>query len=251
MGKSNALRWVKTLFFLISMTASLLLVCAPPLLVAILDFVLPSALLSAASDPVFSPFFVFSQLRSFDFGTTLVDLPLVSSARSLLILCVYSVWEGKGPYLGITMASNLVSFAYVLFKAVAFYGTASMEITGSKEERLIEALFLSSLALAMAHVVVAYRTNCRERRKLLVYRIDIEAVQVPSYKESIPTAHIHLEIQMEVTELKMNPQPPNCENIHSGTSWYTIREIDARSINLHARCPPNHNYKISAFNQQP
>ena len=95
-----------------------------------------------------------------------------------MIAGVYSVWDGKGPYLGITMASNLFSFAYVLFKAVAFYGVASMEITGSREGRLIEALFLSSLALAMAHIVVAYRTNCRERRKLLVYRIDIEAVQV-------------------------------------------------------------------------
>ncbi|KAH7664448.1 hypothetical protein IHE45_14G121000 [Dioscorea alata] len=182
MAKSSPLRWAKTIFFLISMTASLLLVCAPPLLVAILDFVLPSALLSAASNPPLSLYFVFSQLRNFDFSFTLVDVPLLSIARSFLILCVYSVWDGKGPYLGIAMASNLISFAYVLFKAVAFYGVASMEITGSREGRLIEALFLSSLALAMAHIVVAYRTNCRERRKLLVYRIDIEAVQVPSYK---------------------------------------------------------------------
>lgn len=38
------------------------------------------------------------------------------------------------------------------------------------------ALFICSLALAVGHIVVAYRTSCRERRKLLVYKIDIEAV---------------------------------------------------------------------------
>ena len=40
------------------------------------------------------------------------------------------------------------------------------------------ALFMCSLALAVGHVAVAYRTSCRERRKLLVYKIDIEAVSV-------------------------------------------------------------------------
>ncbi|KAJ6892009.1 hypothetical protein NC651_025252 [Populus alba x Populus x berolinensis] len=37
------------------------------------------------------------------------------------------------------------------------------------------ALFFCSLLLAIGHVVVAYRTSCRERRKLWVYKIDIEA----------------------------------------------------------------------------
>ena len=40
------------------------------------------------------------------------------------------------------------------------------------------ALFICSLLLAIGHVAVAYRTSCRERRKLLVYRIDIEAVSL-------------------------------------------------------------------------
>ncbi|ONI01813.1 hypothetical protein PRUPE_6G160600 [Prunus persica] len=35
-----------------------------------------------------------------------------------------------------------------------------------------------SLVLAVGHIVVAYRTSCRERRKLWVYKIDIEAVVV-------------------------------------------------------------------------
>ncbi|OUZ99088.1 hypothetical protein BVC80_9077g13 [Macleaya cordata] len=37
------------------------------------------------------------------------------------------------------------------------------------------ALFSSSLVLAIGHIAVAYRTSCRERRKLLIYKIDIEA----------------------------------------------------------------------------
>ncbi|BBH09756.1 alpha/beta-Hydrolases superfamily protein [Prunus dulcis] len=32
------------------------------------------------------------------------------------------------------------------------------------------------MVLAVGHIVVAYRTSCRERRKLWVYKIDIEAV---------------------------------------------------------------------------
>jgi len=38
------------------------------------------------------------------------------------------------------------------------------------------ALFLCSWILAIGHIVVAYRTSCRERRKLLVFKIDIESV---------------------------------------------------------------------------
>ncbi|XP_052140152.1 uncharacterized protein LOC127759983 [Oryza glaberrima] len=39
-------------------------------------------------------------------------------------------------------------------------------------------MFLMSLALAAAHITVAYRASCRERRRLLVYRIDIEAIPI-------------------------------------------------------------------------
>lgn len=48
---------------------------------------------------------------------------------------------------------------------------------GPREWWAREAMFLSSLVLAVGHIVVAYRTSCRERRKLLVYRIDLEAVR--------------------------------------------------------------------------
>jgi hypothetical protein len=79
-------RWAKTAFFLAAMLASLLLVCAPPLLVVILDLALPPALFSAAyGGPFVSA--ALAQARAFDFRSSLVDLPAVSAARASLILC--------------------------------------------------------------------------------------------------------------------------------------------------------------------
>lgn len=87
-------RLLKTIFFVFTMLASLLLVCAPPLLVVGLDLLLPPALLSAAlrSGPVYAaaspPPSLYDQLfASFDFRSSLVDLPAVSAARALLVLC--------------------------------------------------------------------------------------------------------------------------------------------------------------------
>lgn len=86
--EGRMLRWAKTLYFLLTMLASLLLVCAPPLLVVILDLLLPSALLSAASNhSSYSTIRLSSHLKSYRFQSSLVDIPLVSVARSLLILC--------------------------------------------------------------------------------------------------------------------------------------------------------------------
>ncbi|AQL06222.1 Alpha/beta hydrolase related protein [Zea mays] len=79
-------RWAKTAFVLAAMLASLLLVCAPPLLVVLLDLALPPALLSATLRGSLAPAVV-AQARAFDFRSSLVDLPAVSAARALLILC--------------------------------------------------------------------------------------------------------------------------------------------------------------------
>lgn len=94
---------------------------------------------------------------------------------------VYLVCEGRGPYLGITTACSFASIAFVSLKAATMFGAETVQgrrllAVGSEDGAAIEALFLSSMALAVAHIVVAYRTSCRERRKLIVYRIDIEAV---------------------------------------------------------------------------
>ncbi|KAI0500001.1 hypothetical protein KFK09_018209 [Dendrobium nobile] len=180
---SRAWRGAKTLFFVVNMLASLLLVCAPPLLVILLDLLLPSALLAAANRPAFytAPSLSF-QLRTFQIQDSLIDLPVISIARSILILCFYLCCNGWGPYLGVTTVCGIGSVGYVSLKAIMMFGPEALRgqrrllMFGAKEGPAIEALFLSSMALAMAHVVAAYRTSCRERRKLLVYKLDIEAV---------------------------------------------------------------------------
>lgn len=73
---------------------------------------------------------------------------------------------------------SVSSLLFVSFKASFVFGNkASMMERGGGYAGGVEiALFACSLALAIGHIVVAYRTSCRERRKLLVYKIDIEAV---------------------------------------------------------------------------
>ena len=73
------------------------------------------------------------------------------------------------------MACSLISVAFVAVKAWCVFG----EMMTSKGERAMEmGLFICSLFLGVAHIVVAYRGSCRERRKLRVYEIDIEAVRI-------------------------------------------------------------------------
>lgn len=171
------LRVVKTLFFLITMILSLLLFSAPVLLV-IADALLPSALLSTLSPVSLSLTTLSSHFQNYDFRYSLIDIPLVSIIRSFIIFCVYSLCDGprlsrsRGPYLCITTLCSVLSLLFVSFKAVYVFGNGSGYVGGGTEI----ALFVCSCALAVGHVVVAYRTSCRERRKLLVYKIDIESI---------------------------------------------------------------------------
>jgi hypothetical protein len=177
-------RWAKTAFFLVAMLASLLLVCAPPLLVVLLDLLLPPALLSSflRAHPHHHPRSFADQARAFRFASSLVDLPAVSAARSLLILCAYTACGGAGAaYTWVAVACSVASLCYVLAKAVAVFGAAGalglqVQVQGKGQLVAVEAMFLMSLALAAAHLAMAYRATCRERRRLLVYRIDVEAV---------------------------------------------------------------------------
>lgn len=177
----RVVRGVKTLFFLLTMLISLLVFSAP-VIVAIADALLPSALLSAGSlapNPPLSYVNISSHLRSYDFRFSLIDIPLISLVRSAVILCVYSFCDGpslsRGPYLGITTVVSMASLAFVSFKASFVFGNPSID-RGGHGGAMEVALFVSSLVLGVGHVVVAYRTSCRERRKLLIYKIDIEAV---------------------------------------------------------------------------
>ncbi|CAN6324723.1 unnamed protein product [Urochloa humidicola] len=183
-------RWAKTAFFLAAMLASLLLVCAPPLLVVLLDLALPPALLSAslravAGDGDSGASFAsaaLAQARGFDFRSSLVDLPAVSAARALLILCAYVVCGGGGAYLWVVAGCAAGSVSYVLAKAAAVLprrAEALVQAGGAAAPAVAaaagpEAMIVLSLALAAAHIAAAYRTSCRERRRMLVYRIDVE-----------------------------------------------------------------------------
>lgn len=166
----RVLRGAKTIFFLLTMSFSLLLFSLPILLL-LADALLPAALFSntLSTTPLSD------QLRSYDFQHSLIDVPIISLVRSAAILLVYYLCDGPGlsraPYLAVTTVCSLLSLVVVGMKACVFW-----ERLGGWEGWAEEALFLSSVALAVAHVVAAYRISCRERRKLLVYKIDVEAV---------------------------------------------------------------------------
>ncbi|KAG8480029.1 hypothetical protein CXB51_025145 [Gossypium anomalum] len=169
------LRGFKTVFFLITMVISFLVFSAPVFFV-IADTLLPTALLSASIPPSSSSLLktLCSHFSNYDFRYSLIDIPLISIIRSAVIICVYSFCDGpklsRGPYLGITMICSVSSLFFVSLKA-------SFVFNSSKEGSAMDAaLFICSLGFAIAHMIVAYRTSCRERRKLLVYKIDIEAI---------------------------------------------------------------------------
>jgi hypothetical protein len=67
---------------------------------------------------------------------------------------------------------SVLSLILICLKASYVFG-----VSGTFRGATEIALFLCSLVLAIGHIVVAYRTSCRERRNLLVYKIDIEAVR--------------------------------------------------------------------------
>ncbi|CAM8978376.1 unnamed protein product [Rhodiola kirilowii] len=179
--KSNRLvRMAKTLFFLISMVISFLIFSAP-LLFVIADTLFPSALLSASMSPTSLNLQTISSLLcQYDFRYTLIDVPLISVIRSALIIVVYSMCDGpklsRGPYMATTTMLSVTSLIFVSMKAPFVFASNRLEDKGAYCRALEVALFVSSLGFAVAHVIVAYRISCRERRKLLVYRIDIEAV---------------------------------------------------------------------------
>nr|XP_043616641.1 uncharacterized protein LOC122588567 [Erigeron canadensis] len=202
----QVLRGIKTVLFLITMIISFLIFSAP-ILVAIADTIVPTALLSASiSSPVstyqnnFSLIHsISSHLYNYDFRYSLIDIPLISIIRSGIILCVYGLCDGpglsNGPYLGITTVCSVLSLLFVSLKASYVF------VNGRGSVEAIElALFVCSVTLAVGHIVVAYRTSCRERRKLLVYKIDVEAVSAfkngfQRYSKILNDARVKVKLQ--------------------------------------------------------
>lgn len=86
-GWERLRRCLRTVFFMLAMLASLLVQCLP-LLVAIGDVLVPCVLVSSFTCV---RCYGFKQhLRRYAFKSSLVDIPLVSVLRSLLITCTLS-----------------------------------------------------------------------------------------------------------------------------------------------------------------
>ncbi|KAK1282102.1 hypothetical protein QJS10_CPB22g01043 [Acorus calamus] len=154
-------RGVRTVFFMLTMVASLLVLSAP-VLVAVGDVVMSLALMSSFSVGGGGGG-LREELRGYGFRRSLIDVPMLSVVRSFII-----------------------TFLALLVKACVYAPVLEIEPEASPSPMRhnihlnksweMPALFLSSLVFALGHVVVAYRTSCRARRKLLFHRIDPEAV---------------------------------------------------------------------------
>ncbi|XP_023548682.1 uncharacterized protein LOC111807268 isoform X1 [Cucurbita pepo subsp. pepo] len=179
-------RCVRTVFFMVAMLASLL-VSSLPVLVAIGDMLVPCILISSFTCV---KCYGFKQhLHRYAFKSSLTDIPFVSMIRSIIIICVYSMCDGptlsNGPYLGTVTLCSFISILVLSIKVCVFTVNSQIEAEASSSpsrQRLhlkkswgMPVLFLSSVAFALGHTVVAYRTSCRARRKLLLHRVDPEA----------------------------------------------------------------------------
>ncbi|KAK7261886.1 hypothetical protein RIF29_28209 [Crotalaria pallida] len=180
-------RCVRTVFFVAALVASLL-VTSLPVVVAVMDVLVPCVLISSFTCVRCYSFK--EHLRKYAFKSSLTDIPMVSVLRSLIIICVYSICDGAalshGPYLGTVTLSSIFSIVLLSVKACVFSVNSQIEAEASvslSRKRLhlkkswgMPVLFLSSVVFALGHIVVAYRTSCRARRKLMFHRVDPEAV---------------------------------------------------------------------------
>ncbi|KAJ4909027.1 alpha/beta-Hydrolases superfamily protein [Raphanus sativus] len=185
-------RCVKTVFFMVAMLVSLL-VSSLPVLVAIGDVLVPTFLLSSFT--CLTCYSFHHHLSRYSFKSSLTDIPLLSLLRSFLLISVYSLSDAPalshGPYLGTVSLSSLLSVLLLSVKACIFTANSQLNPTDESassispsRQRLhlkkswgMPVLFLSSVVFALGHTVVAYRTSCRARRKLLFHsRVDPEAL---------------------------------------------------------------------------
>lgn len=102
----------------------------------------------------------------------------------------------NGPYLGTVTLCSFISILVLSIKVCVFTVNSQIEAEAQsspsrqklhlKKSWGMPVLFLSSVAFALGHTVVAYRTSCRARRKLLLHRVDPEAVsfQIFNYKNN-------------------------------------------------------------------
>eukprot|EP00249_Psilotum_nudum_P017785 c26490_g1_i2 orf=663-2615(-) len=181
----TAKRASRTVLFMMIMVGSLLVTSAP-LLVSLVDVISPCVLLSTFTCCT-TCFGRRQDWTTYSFRTSLLDIPLLSLVRSLAIFCAYSVCGiptfTYGPYVATAAICGLISTILLIVKASLF--SLSFDGAGLPASVLtvrhgwgMPSLFLSSMVLALGHIVVAYRTRCQARRKLHFYRLDHEAVLV-------------------------------------------------------------------------
>lgn len=180
-------RGLRTLYFMMAMLASLVVQSAV-VLVAVADVVVPFILVH--SFVCVTCYSLREHLKRYAFKSSLIDIPLVSLLRSLIITCVYLMCDGaalsEGPYLGTVTLCSISSILLLTVKACVFSFNSQLEVEASssiarrklhiKKSWGMPVLFLSSVVFALGHTVVAYRTSCRARRKLLFHRVDSESV---------------------------------------------------------------------------
>ncbi|KAL8535523.1 hypothetical protein ACS0TY_011231 [Phlomoides rotata] len=102
----------------------------------------------------------------------------------------YSIFDlhalSHGSYLGTVTFCSFILILLLSFKACVFTINSQLEdeaSTSLSRRRLhlkkswgMHVLFLSSVVFDLGHIVVAYRTSCKARRKIMLHRIDPEAV---------------------------------------------------------------------------
>uniref|UniRef100_A0A6V7QVJ1 AB hydrolase-1 domain-containing protein n=1 Tax=Ananas comosus var. bracteatus TaxID=296719 RepID=A0A6V7QVJ1_ANACO len=181
-------RGLRTALFVVTMVASLLATSAPAL-VAVAD---AGAALALAARLACGGggCGVRAQVERYGFRSSLMDVPLASLLRSLVITCVYCLSDdpglSHGPYLGTAALCSLASVVFLTIKACVYTPISyirpeappslASEDLHSRKSWGMPVLFLTSLLFALGHLVVAYRTRCRARRKLMFHRIDPESV---------------------------------------------------------------------------
>ncbi|XP_010542271.1 PREDICTED: uncharacterized protein LOC104815542 isoform X2 [Tarenaya hassleriana] len=183
----KARRGLRTMFFVVAMAASLL-ASSLPVLVAVADVAVTWAVISSLT--CLTCCGVGDHLRQYSFRISLIDVPFVSSFRSLAFICLSYLCHdpavAHGPYLGMVSLCSFGSILLVSLKACVFTHMEVEEASSSSSVEWPKAhlknswgmpiLLLSFVIFGFTHVFVAYRAKCRARRKLLYHKIDQEAV---------------------------------------------------------------------------
>ncbi|GKC01291.1 alpha/beta hydrolases superfamily protein [Tanacetum coccineum] len=194
-------RFIRTLHFLIVMVASLLILWLP-VLVSVGDVLVPCVLLSSFT--CVGCFGFREHWDRYEFRSSLIDVPVVSALRSFVITCVYMMYDSPvlshGQYLGTVTLCSIFSILVLSVKACVFTVNSELEAEASSslsKQRLqlkrswgMNVLFLSSVVFALGHIVIAYRTSCRARRKLMFNRIDPDSVFLSQFLFSIGFAKL-------------------------------------------------------------